>query len=242
MDKIKCLIVDDEELAIDVLKEYVSRIDYLELTGSCRNALEAMTFLNENKVDLIFLDIQMPGLTGLQLLKNITNRPEVIMTTAYSEYALEGFELQVLDYLIKPIPFDRFIKAINRFLKLRQPNMTLTEKSQTDSYNDTFIFVKSDKMMIKVLLREITYVESLRNYVAIHLTNGKMVKTMNTISNIEDKLPETHFLRVHRSFIIAIDKIDSFMSGSFKINSEIIPIGRQYKELVKRILDQNSID
>lgn len=242
MDKIKCLIVDDEELAIDVLKEYVSRIDYLELTGSCRNALEAMTFLNENKVDLIFLDIQMPGLTGLQLLKNMTNRPEVIMTTAYSEYALEGFELQVLDYLIKPIPFDRFIKAINRFLKLRQPNITLTENSQTDSYNDTFIFVKSDKMMIKVLLREITYVESLRNYVAIHLTNGKMVKTMNTISNIEDKLPETHFLRVHRSFIIAIDKIDSFMSGSFKINSEIIPIGRQYKELVKRILDQNSID
>nr|WP_321407406.1 LytTR family DNA-binding domain-containing protein [uncultured Carboxylicivirga sp.] len=242
MDRIKCLIVDDEELAIDVLKEYVSRIDYLELTGSCRNALEAMTFLNENKVDLIFLDIQMPGLTGLQLLKNMTNRPEVIMTTAYSEYALEGFELQVLDYLIKPIPFDRFIKAINRFLKLRQPNITLNESSQSDLYNDTFIFVKSDKMMIKVLLREITYVESLRNYVAIHLTNGKMVKTMNTISNIEDKLPETHFLRVHRSFIIAIDKIDSFMSGSFKINSEIVPIGRQYKELVKRILDQNSID
>ena len=242
MDTIKCLIVDDEDLAIDVLEEYVSRIDYLQLTGSCRNAVEAMAFLNENKVDLVFLDIQMPGLTGLQMLKNMADRPEVIMTTAYSEYALEGFELQVLDYLIKPIPFDRFIKAINRFLKLRSLNITLPETSPGNSYNDAFIFVKSDKMMVKILLSEITYVESLRNYVAIYQTDGKMVKTMNTISNIEEKLPETNFLRVHRSFIIAIDKIDSFTSGSFKINSEIIPIGRQYKELVKNRLEQNSID
>nr|WP_321450270.1 LytTR family DNA-binding domain-containing protein [uncultured Carboxylicivirga sp.] len=242
MDNIKCLIVDDEELAIDVLEEYVNRIDYLELAGSCRNAVEAMAFLNNNKVDLIFLDIQMPGLTGLQLLKNISDRPEVIMTTAYTEYALEGFDLQVLDYLIKPIPFDRFIKAVNRFLKLHQSNISLPEIKQSNSYNDAFIFVKSDKMMVKILLSEITYVESLRNYVAIYQTSGKMIKTMNTISNIEEKLPETHFLRVHRSFIIAIDKIDSFTSGSFKINTEIIPIGRQYKELVKNRLEQNSID
>nr|WP_319400237.1 LytTR family DNA-binding domain-containing protein [uncultured Carboxylicivirga sp.] len=242
MDNIKCVIVDDEELAIDVLEEYVNRIDYLELAGSCRNAVEAMAFLNDNKVDLIFLDIQMPGLTGLQLLKNISDRPEVIMTTAYSEYALEGFDLQVLDYLIKPIPFDRFIKSVNRFLKLHQSSISLPEVKQSNSYNDAFIFVKSDKMMVKILLSEITYVESLRNYVAIYRTNGKMVKTMNTISNIEERLPETHFLRVHRSFIIAIDKIDSFTSGSFKINTEIIPIGRQYKELVKNRLEQNSID
>jgi len=242
MDTIKCLIVDDEDLAIDVLEEYLSRIDYLEVAGSCRNALEAMAFLNENKVDLVFLDIQMPSLTGLQMLKNMADRPEVIMTTAYSEYAIEGFELEVLDYLIKPIPFDRFIKAINRFLKLRQSSFSLPEVKQSNSYNDAFIFVKSDKMMVKILLSEITYVESLRNYVAIYQTNGKMVKTMNTISNIEQKLPETNFLRVHRSFIIAIDKIDSFTSGSFKINKEIIPIGRQYKEIVKTRLEQNSID
>ncbi|MBS2096947.1 LytR/AlgR family response regulator transcription factor [Carboxylicivirga linearis] len=242
MDTIKCLIVDDEDLAIDVLEEYVSRIDYLELAGSCRNAMEAMAFLNEHKVDLVFLDIQMPGLTGLQLLKNITDRPEVILTTAYSEYALEGFELQVLDYLIKPIPFDRFVKAINRFFQVRKSPITLSESSQSSTNNEAFIFVKSDKMMVKILLREITYVESLRNYVAINMNNGKIIKTMNTISNIEEKLPETNFLRVHRSFIIAIDKIDSFTSGSFKINSEIIPIGRQYKELVKNRLEQNSID
>ncbi len=242
MDTIKCLIVDDEDLAIDVLEEYLSRIDYLEVAGSCRNALEAMAFLNENKVDLVFLDIQMPGLTGLQMLKNMADRPEVIMTTAYSEFAIEGFELEVLDYLIKPIPFDRFIKAINRFLKLRQSSFSIPEVKQSNSYNDAFIFVKSDKMMVKILLSEITYVESLRNYVAIYQTNDKMVKTMNTISNIEQKLPETNFLRVHRSFIIAIDKIDSFTSGSFKINKEIIPIGRQYKEIVKTRLEQNSID
>jgi len=242
MDKIKCLIVDDEELAIDILEEYINRISYLELTGTCKNAMEAITFLNQTQVDLLFLDIQMPGLTGLQLLRGMNDRPEVIMTTAYSEYALEGFDLNVLDYLIKPIPFERFVKAINRFFQIRQPNISLPDNSLTDSYKDAFIFVKSDKVMIKVVLSDITYIESLRNYVAIYLINGKMVKTMNTISNIEEKLPENHFMRVHRSFIIAIDKIGSFTSGSIKINGQIIPIGRQYKDIVKQKLDQKSIE
>lgn len=242
MDVIKCLIVDDEDLAIDILKEYISRIGYLELVGSCKTAMEAISFLNSSKVDLIFLDIQMPGLTGLQMLRSLTNRPEVILTTAYSEYALEGFELQALDYLIKPIPFERFVKSINRFFQIRQHNISIPETKSLDAYADAFIFVKSDKMMVKIVLHQITYIESLRNYVAIYLDNGNSVKTMNTISNIEEKLPETHFIRVHRSFIIALDKIDSFTSGSFKINGQIIPIGRQYKEMVKEKLDQKSIE
>lgn len=242
MEKIKCLIVDDEDLATEVIKEYIRRIDYLELAGTCSNALDAMAFLNQHTVDLLFLDIQMPGLTGLQLLKNLNDRPEVIMTTAYTQHALEGFELQVLDYLIKPIPFERFIKAINRFFKVRQPHLSLPEEGSSTQYNDTFIFVKSDKAMVKIMLTEITFIESLRNYVSIHLGKNKVIKTMNTISNIEEKLPELHFLRVHRSFIIAINKIDSYTSGSFKIDGNIIPIGRQYKESVKLALDKKSIN
>ncbi len=242
MDKIKCLIVDDEDLAIEVITEYVRRIEYLDLVGTCSNALDAMAFLNQNKVDLLFLDIQMPGLTGLQLLRNLNERPEVIMTTAYSEYALEGFDLQVLDYLIKPIPFERFIKSINRYFKIRQPHISLPEQNSNDNYQDAFIFVKSEKVMVKIVLSEIKYIESLRNYVSIYLGKDKVIKTMNTISNIEEKLPESHFLRVHRSFIIAIDKIDSYTSGSFKIDGNIIPIGRQYKDVVKAALEKKSIE
>lgn len=240
--KIKCLIVDDEDLAIDVIAEYVKRIDYLELIGSSNNAVDAMALLNQHKVDLLFLDIQMPGLTGLQLLRNLSDRPEVILTTAYSEYALEGYELQALDYLIKPISFERFIKAINRFFKIRESQIQLPETQANKPSNDTFIFVKSEKMMVKVVLSEICYIESLRNYVSIFLSNGKVLKTMNTITNIEEKLPETQFLRVHRSFIIAIDKIDSYTSGSFKVNKQIIPIGRLYKDNVRAKLKSLSIE
>lgn len=240
--KIKCLIVDDESLAIDVIAEYIKRIDYLELVGSSNNAVDAMALLNQHKVDLLFLDIQMPGLTGFQLLRNLNDRPEVILTTAYSEYAIEAYELQALDYLIKPISFERFTKAINRFFKIRQSQIQLPEQENNQVSTDTFIFVKSEKMMVKVVLSEIIYIESLRNYVSIFLNSGKVVKTMNTITNIEEKLPETQFLRVHRSFIIAIDKIDSYTSGSFKVQKQIIPIGRLYKDGVKVRLQHLSIE
>ncbi|TAJ13677.1 DNA-binding response regulator [Marinilabiliaceae bacterium JC017] len=240
--KVRCLIVDDEDLAIDVIAEYISRIDYLELVGICKSAVEALAVLNQKQVDLLFLDIQMPGLTGLQLLRNLSNRPEVIFTTAYSEYALEGFELEALDYLIKPIPFDRFIKAINRYFKMRQHPLEIPEQTVKDTFLDSFIFVKSDKVMVKVILSEINHIESLRNYVSIFLKDGKEVKTLNTISNIEEKLPESHFLRVHRSFIIAIDKIESYTSGSVKIAGQYIPIGRNYKDQVKQVLEQRSIE
>lgn len=239
---VKCLIVDDEDLAIDVITEYINRIDYLELVGTCKSAVEALTVLNQQAIDLLFLDIQMPGLTGLQLIRNLSSRPEVIFTTAYSEYALEGFELEALDYLIKPIPFDRFIKAINRYFKLNHQPLQIQEQSTTDTFKDSFIFVKSDKVMVKVVLSDITHIESLRNYVSIYLKEGQEIKTLNTISNIEEKLPETHFLRIHRSYIIAIDKIDSFTSGSVKITGQYIPIGRNYKEQVKQVLEQRSIE
>ncbi len=240
MKPIRCIIVDDEPLAIDIIAEYINRIEILQLVATCNTAVEALQVMNNTGVDLVFLDIQMPGLTGLQMLKSMNERPEVIFTTAYSEYALEGFELEALDYLIKPISFERFIKSINRYSKLYSQKEIPQQQSQ-NTFSDSFMFVKSDKMMVKVMLNEITHIESVRNYVSIFLTNGEEVRTMNTISNIEEKLPETHFIRVHRSFIIAIDKIASYNSGSLNINGENIPIGRNYKDLVKNMLDRNSI-
>lgn len=241
MKPVNCLIVDDESLAVDVISEYVSRIDKLHLVDTCNNAIEAMQKLNENEVDLLFLDIQMPGLTGLQLIRNLSHRPEVIFTTAYSEYALEGFELEALDYLIKPISFERFIKAVNRYFKSHQ-QIEIPQNITSNTFSDAFIFVKSDKMMVKIVLQDIKYIESLRNYVSIYLSDGREIKTMNTISNIEEKLPETHFIRVHRSYIIAIDKIESYTTGSLNISDKNIPIGRNYKEQVLNILDEKSID
>ena len=240
--KIKCLIVDDEDLALDVIEEYINRIEYLQLEGKCKSAVEALSILNSKQIDLLFLDIQMPGLTGIQLLRNISNPPTVIFTTAYSEFALEGFELEALDYLIKPIPFGRFINAVNRYFKLKKHEFRIPEKKEQNATENPFVFVKSEKKMVKVFLHEILYIESQRNYVSIYLENNREVVTLNTISNIEEKLPESSFLRVHRSFIIAIDKIESYTTTIIGINSQQVPIGRNYKNMVMSILEENSID
>ncbi|MBI9059761.1 MAG: response regulator transcription factor [Labilibaculum sp.] len=238
---IKCLIVDDEDLAQDVIEEYINRIDYLQLEGKCKSAVEALSILNTKQIDLLFLDIQMPGLTGIQLLKNISNPPTVIFTTAYSEFAVEGFELEALDYLIKPIPFGRFIKAVNRYFKLKKHDFQITEKKESISTDQPFIFVKSDKKMVKVFLHEILFIESQRNYVSIYLEKDKEIVTLNTISNIQEKLPESNFLRVHRSFVIAINKIETYSSTIIGINNNQIPIGRNYKTTVISTLEENSI-
>ncbi|WP_320018377.1 LytTR family DNA-binding domain-containing protein [Labilibaculum manganireducens] len=240
--KVKCLLVDDEDLALDIMEEYIKRIDYLQLEGRCKSAVEALSVLNSKKIDLLFLDIQMPGLTGIQLLRNISNPPTVIFTTAYSEYALESYDLEALDYLIKPIPFERFIKAVNRYFKLKKHDYQIPEKKEQSNTDQAFIFVKSEKKMVKVFLHEILYIESLRNYVSIYQENGQEIITLNTISNIEEKLPETNFLRVHRSFIIAIDKIESFTSSLVQVEQKYIPIGRNYKSMVMDVLNQNSIN
>ncbi|MCY1633786.1 LytR/AlgR family response regulator transcription factor [Marinifilum sp. D737] len=239
--KVKCLIVDDEDLALDVIEEYINRIDYLQLEGKCKSAVEALSILNSKQIDLLFLDIQMPGLTGIQLLRNLSNPPTVIFTTAYSDFALEGFELEALDYLIKPIPFERFINAVNRYFKLKKHQYHIAEKQESTLSEQPFIFVKSEKRMVKVFLHEILYIESHRNYVSIYLENGNEVVTLNTISNIEEKLPEMNFLRIHRSFIVAINKLSSYSSANIEIGNKQLPIGRNYKNMVMDVLDQNSI-
>jgi len=239
MNKIKCVLVDDEPLALDVLSSYIHRVDGLELTARCDNALKAFEVLRNQPVDLIFLDIQMPKLNGIDFLKTLQNPPKVIFTTAYREYAIEAFDLDAVDYLLKPIPFSRFLKALSKSFSQIQTAQTTSMVSSTEDYEpyvstDTLI-VKSDKKMIKINLKEIIYIESLKDYVIIHLTDKRIV-TKQKISFLEQKLMENNFIRIHRSFLVSTSKITAFTPGHIEINGQELPIGRSYKSEVGKIL------
>lgn len=236
MTKITCAIIDDEPLAIDVLERYINEIDNLELKAKFKNVVEAITFFQTEKIDLLFLDIQMPKLTGIDFLKSLQNPPKVILTTAYREYALQGYELNVLDYLLKPISFERFVIAINKF-STNKPQTVITPPTSvtTYSFDQSFIYLKSDKKMVKVFLKDILYIESLKDYVKVKTTD-KLIITHQKISYLEERLPDEKFVRIHRSYIIAIDKIRSYNAMSIEINGEELPIGRQYKDEVMKIL------
>ncbi len=237
MNRIKCLVTDDEPLAMDVLENYIRQLDSLELVGRCNNALDALTFLQKNKVDLLFLDIQMPKLTGIDFLKTLRHPPKVIFTTAYRDYALEGFELNVLDYLLKPISFERFIVAVNKYHSYTPVNnlpQVITPPTVL-STEEPFIYLKADKKMVKVFLKDILYIESLKDYVKVK-TAEKDIVTYQKISYLEEKLPDEKFIRIHRSYIIAVDKIKSFNTSFIDIGNEEIPIGRLYKTEVMKAL------
>jgi DNA-binding LytR/AlgR family response regulator len=237
MNRIKCLVVDDEPLAMDVLENYIRQLDTLELTGRCSNALDALSFLQKNKVDLVFLDIQMPKLTGIDFLKTLRNPPKIIFTTAYRDYALEGFELNVLDYLLKPVSFERFIIAVNKYHAYTPAtNLPPAIAPHVTAVNEEpFIYLKADKKMVKVFLKDILYIESLKDYVKVK-TQDKDIVTYQKISYLEEKLPDEKFIRIHRSYIIAVDKIKSFNTSFIDIGSEEIPIGRLYKPEVMKAL------
>ncbi len=234
---INCIIVDDEPLAIEVLTSYIERIEIISLEKSFRNAISAFEFLQVNTVDLVFLDIQMPKLTGINLLKTLNNPPKVIFTTAYREYALEGFELEAVDYLLKPIPFERFLKAVNKYL---DNNTNQYSKQNASDANDPFIYFKVDKKMVKVRLSEILYIESIKDYVKV-VTENKEIVTHQKISYMELKLSDEKFIRVHRSFIVSKDKIDAYSASEIEIGKHHIPIGRNYKSEVLQKLGVNQI-
>ncbi len=240
MNKIKCVLVDDEPLALDVLESYIQRVDGLELTARCENALKAFEVLRNQTIDLIFLDIQMPKLNGIDFLKTIQNPPKVIFTTAYRDYALEAFDLDAVDYLLKPIPFGRFLKGLSKaFGQINSStqhtgNITGNEDYEPYISTDTLI-VKSDKKMIKINLRDIIYIESLKDYVIIHLSDKRVV-TKQKISFLEQKLMENNFIRIHRSFLVSASKIDAFTPSHIEINGQELPIGRSYKSEVGKIL------
>lgn len=233
----KCLIVDDEPLAIEVLQSYVERVESLELVRTCSNAVQAFDVLKKEKVDLIFLDIQMPKLTGVEFLKALNPSPKVIFTTAYREYAVESYELNVIDYLLKPIGFDRFLMAINKVVETDDsPKDIIHSSSQFTQDGEPFLFLKVDRKMVKVYLKEITYIESLKDYVRVKIQSGKEVVSLQKISHLEQKLPADCFLRVHKSYIVSLNKIAAYSSTAIEVGGVEIPIGRSYKSEVIKIL------
>ncbi|MCB7480745.1 LytR/AlgR family response regulator transcription factor [Christiangramia sediminis] len=234
LDKIRCIIVDDEPVALDILENHLSKIAKIEIIGRCRNSTEAFNMINANKTDLIFLDINMPGISGISFAKSINKNIRIIFTTAYREYAIEGFDLHAVDYLLKPISFDRLLDAVNNFQEVLLSRKT--EEIQNESSGD-FIFVKIDRKMHKIDFDKILWIESLSDYLKIEITDGTKV-TRETISSIEMKLPQDKFLRIHRSFIIAIDKIESYSNEEVIIQNKSIPISRTYKEQVIQGLEK----
>lgn len=232
---VKCIIVDDEPLAIEILESYVARVDQLELVGSFRNAVSAFTFLQQNYVELIFLDIQMPKLSGIDFLKTLKQPPKVIFTTAFRDYAVQGFELEIVDYLLKPIPFERFLKAVAKVL--HQPGPPISQ-NKPEAITDNYVYFKVDKKMIKTRMADVLYIESIKDYVKVK-TPDKEIITQQKISYLEESLPREQFLRIHRSFIVNLEKIDAYSATDVEIGKLSIPIGRNYKNDVMKVLAKN---
>ncbi|GAB1450842.1 LytTR family DNA-binding domain-containing protein [Draconibacterium sp.] len=226
--EIKVLIIDDEPLARNVIKEYAKKIPSLQVVGECEDAICAHQMLQNKFVDLIFLDINMPKLTGIEFLKSLTNPPLVIFTTAYSEYAMDGYELNIIDYLKKPFSFERFCKAYFRAEELLQLKQTATIIEPVEKHPD-FIFIKSDKKSIKVNITDISYIEGLGDYIKIYIKDRKLVTNL-TMKKIENLLPADKFYRIHKSYIVSIDKIDSIEGNMVKINNTKLPIGNSYRQ------------
>ena len=233
------LIVDDEPLAQEVLENHISKIPNTEIVGKANNALSALEILQEKKVDLMLLDIQMPELTGIDFLKTLKNPPQVIFTTAYPEFALDGFELDVTDYLLKPISFERFLKSINK----AQEMYNLTHQSADGEVlinmdEPDYMFVKADKKIVKIPFNDIKYIEGLKDYVMIY-TSEKRIITLQTLKHLEQNLPSKLFKRVHRSFIVSLDKIKSVVGNSVEIDDRHIPIGKLYRDGLFKLVYQN---
>ncbi len=222
-----CLIVDDEKPARELIRSYLEVLPNFNVVASFDNAIEAFSFLQNNTVDLLFLDIQMPKITGLELVKTLKNRPKVIFTTAYREFAVEAFEEEVFDYLVKPISQERFLKTIDKYLLFERNSEKLPES--TNPFKEAYIFLKVDKEQKKIFLKDILFVEGLKDYVKLY-TSTEMVVVYERLGFMELKLPDTNFIRVHKSFIVAIEKVESFSNAHIKIDNNEIPIGRMYKQ------------
>ena len=236
---IKAIIVDDEPLALDVLETYIAQLPELELVARCENALEAREVLKEHDVDLMFLDINMPQLTGIDFVKTLSVKPNFIFTTAHPYYAIEGFELNAIDYLMKPIPLERFMKAVNKVI-----NMQLGETSAPEKKKENFIFVKADKKLIKVNFDDILYIEGLKDYVIIRQKEGRVI-TLHTMKSLEAKLPDHIFKRIHRSYIVNIGAIDAIVGNMIELKEKSqvkhIPIGKNYREELLKVINKNRL-
>ena len=238
MKNYNCLIVDDEHLARTLLENYLAKIPFLDLSGKCKNPLEAMKIMKEQKIDILFLDIQMPEITGIEFLKTLTDPPVVILTTAYQEYALESYQLDVTDYLLKPFSLERLVKAVNKAVKLLELKNSAGQKSVAEQIQETeknFLNIKVDHKIKRVSYDEIQFIEGMKEYLAVYTKSEKFI-TLDSLKNFEEKLPSNKFIRIHKSYIVSIDKISSLDGNQVNINNKLLPIGKSYKtELIKKV-------
>ena len=233
---LRCMIVDDEPLAREVLESYCDRLDGVTVVATCSNAMEAFGAMQEHSpIDVLFLDIQMPKLTGIDFLRSLHHRPKVVLTTAYRDYALEGYDLDVVDYLLKPIAFDRFLRALGKVMPDRGGAPTVVTSAMPEP-EAPYLFLKADKKMVKIYLHDIGYIESLKDYVRVILPD-RVVVSHQTLAYLEEKLPEDRFMRVHKSYMVNLQKIEAFSATSLDVMQEEIPIGRHYKARVMERMD-----
>lgn len=236
-NKINCLVVDDEPPALEVLKKYIESIPSLFLAGICGNAVDALAIIQQQPIDILFLDIQMPQILGTDFIRTLTNPPKIIFTTAYRKYAVEGFDLDAVDYLLKPISFERFLKAVNKIMKtsLKQASYPDGLSAGENEIANTHIHFRADRKILKVALDDILYFESLKDYIKV-VTKTKTILTKHSISSLEENLPEAGFLRIHRSYIIAVNKIEYFTNELVGIGKQELPISRMYRHEVEKVL------
>lgn len=229
--KLCCLLIDDEPPALKVLASHIAQINGLEIVAQCKNALEALDVLHRKTVDVIFLDIKMPKILGTEFLRNLSHPPKVIFVTAYRDYAVEGYELDAIDYLVKPVSFERFVKAIAK-LKRMTGHETVEHSNDYSPNPDAFVYLKVDKQMQKIFINEILYIESWKDYIKLFLANGKNLVVKQSISAMENLLSEHRFIRVHRSYMVSVNKISGYNGLFVQVNAMEIPIGRLYKQAV----------
>jgi two-component system, LytTR family, response regulator len=236
--KIRCIVVDDEALARKYLKDYISKVPFLELVGDFNSPLKAYELLEKGLVDLMFLDIQMPEITGLDFLRSLNRKPHVILTTAYKEYALEGYELDITDYLLKPFSFDRFLKAANKVnmlvLNQEKKEEPKSDYNQTDFHED-YIIIRADRKYYKINYDDLVFIEGQKAYVTFHSEGKKNVTALASLKELEEKLPENKFIRIHKSYIVSIKKIDALEGNMIEIAGEKLPVGKSYKSKVTEL-------
>lgn len=232
---INCIAVDDEPLALGLLADNISKVPYLKLEASCHDAFEATKVLKEKNIDLVFIDIQMPGLTGLQFISSLQHKPMVILTTAYKQYALDGYQLNVVDYLLKPVDMARFMAACNKALELYELRHTVHRKSESTTQD--YFFINVDYSLMKVVFKDIIWIEGLRDYVKIYLKSapGKPLVTRVSIKSLEEQLPPSLFIRIHKSYIISVDSITSVRKNSVFIKDQELTVGETYKEVIRNL-------
>jgi len=237
---IRCLVVDDEPLALDILEDYISKVPFLTLVKTTTSAIEGLSLVQSDAIDLVFLDVQMPELTGIQFLKIINGKCDVILTTAYSQYALDGYELDVVDYLLKPIAFDRFYKAAQKVLQNNGNGHAAYQEPSPTANNHDFIFVKTEHKIQKIYLDDILYIEGLKDYISI-FTKTERIITLQNMKKMEESLPAKSFIRVHKSYIVAVGKIESIERSRIQIGDKIIPIGDTYREYFFKQIENKNI-